>query len=100
MTADDTRALIQRFFDALAARDTPAVLACLADDVVHDVNQGGERRIGRPRFEAYLARMQHHYEEATSDLVILVSDDGTRAAAEYNMAGRYVQTEEGMPPAH
>ncbi|MEO1266152.1 MAG: isopropylmalate/homocitrate/citramalate synthase, partial [Pseudomonadota bacterium] len=45
------------------------------------------------------ARMTYHYEDALSDLVIFVNDDGTRAAAEFNVNGTYRMTEDGLPPA-
>ena len=46
--------LIRRYYDAFNRGDQDAMLACLADDVVHDVNQG-ERRMGKERFRAFLA---------------------------------------------
>ena len=99
MSTVATRELIERFLMAYEAGDAEKVKLCLADDVVHDVNQGGEQRQGKDRFEAYIARMQHHYAEAISDLVVFVSDDGMRAAAEYNVGGTYKMTEDGLPPA-
>ncbi|MEL6298805.1 MAG: ketosteroid isomerase-related protein [Pseudomonadota bacterium] len=99
MTADATRDLIQRYYDAFNAGDTDAMLALVSDTIIHDVNQGGERRIGKERFQAFNARMTYHYEEALSDLVIFVNDDGTRAAAEFNVNGTYRMTEDGLPPA-
>ena len=93
-----TEALIARYFDALASGDVDALLACLAADVIHDVNQG-ERRIGRDTFKAFHARMTHCYEERLEGVVVLAGTDGTRAAAEYMMTGRYVATDEGLPPA-
>ncbi|MDQ5973025.1 MAG: hypothetical protein QG661_234, partial [Actinomycetota bacterium] len=39
-------ALLRRYYDAFNRGDTDGMLACVADDVVHDVNQG-ERRNGR-----------------------------------------------------
>ena len=97
--ATSTRNLIQTFLNAVAAGDRDGMIAQVSDGLVHDINQGGERRIGKDRFSAYTARMQHHYAESIRDVIIMVSDDGTRAAAEYNLEGRYVQTEDGLPPA-
>lgn len=93
-----THALLQRYYDACNAGDVDAAVACLADDVVHDVNQG-ERRLGKDRFHAYIARMAHHYREHLEDIVIMVADDGRRAAAEFNVRGEYLETEPGLPPA-
>ena len=43
--------------------------------------------------------MAHHYEEKLTDITVLVSADGGRAAAEFNVRGVYRQTEPGLPPA-
>ena len=98
-STDKTRALIARYLAAHSARDIEAMVACVSDDIIHDVNQG-ERRLGRDRFHAFCARMAHHYEEKVEDAVILVSEDGSRAAAEFNVKGIYRETEPGLPPAN
>lgn len=95
---DQTRTLIQRYYDAFNAGDIDAMVDLVAEDVIHDVNQG-ERRIGRSRFHAFCARMAHHYDEALSGLTIMVSEDGARAAAEFNVDGVYKETETGLPLA-
>ncbi len=43
---DQTRALIERYYDAFNAADMERFLGMLTDDVVHDVNQG-QREQGR-----------------------------------------------------
>lgn len=98
MSATETSGLIARYYDAFNKGDINGMLACVADDVLHDVNQG-ERRIGKSRFHAFCARMSHHYIEELRDIVIMVSADGSRAAAEFNVHGTYLVTEEGLPPA-
>lgn len=97
--AASTEALIRRYFDAFNHGDHDGMLACLADDVVHDVNQG-ERRVGKERFRAFLARMAHHYREQLDGLTVMVTADGSRAAAEFNVTGSYLATETGLPDAH
>ena len=47
MTAAATQALITRYFDAFNAGDSAGMMACLSDDIAHDVNQG-MRRVGKP----------------------------------------------------
>jgi len=98
MTARDTEALIRRYYAAFNRGDTEGMLECVADGLIHDVNQG-ERRIGKPRFHAFCARMSHHYKENLRDIVILASEDGRRAAAEFNVHGQYLVTEPGLPDA-
>ena len=98
MSAAETEALIRRYYDAFNCGDIDGMLALVTDDVVHDVNQG-ERREGRDRFHAFCARMAHHYKETLVGITVMVSADGTRAAAEFNVRGAYMQTETGLPDA-
>lgn len=94
----ETESLILRYYAAFNRGDHDAMLACLSDDVVHDVNQG-ERRQGKERFRAFLARMAHHYREQLDGIAVMVSRDGSRAAAEFNVSGNYLVTETGLPDA-
>jgi steroid delta-isomerase-like uncharacterized protein len=43
--------------------------------------------------------MEYCYHERLHDIVLLCSEDGTRAAAEYVVDGEYVADDIGMPPA-
>ncbi|MFK2904467.1 nuclear transport factor 2 family protein [Dyella ginsengisoli] len=95
----DTIALIQRYYEAFNRGDWEAMLACLTDDVAHDLNQGG-REHGREAFRAFLARMQASYREQLQKIVVMASADGLRAAAEYEVHGSYLADDEGLPPAH
>jgi len=97
-TRIETAALIRRYFDAFNASDSEGMLACLTDDVIHDVNQG-ERRTGKDKFRAFNARMTHHYRERLEGIAVMVSKDGTRAAAEFNVHGEYLVTDSGLPEA-
>jgi len=97
-TRIETAALVRRYYDAFNSGNSAGMLECLTDDVIHDVNQG-ERRIGKERFRAFNARMDHHYKERLESLVVLVSKDGTRAAAEFNVNGVYKATDSGLPEA-
>lgn len=98
MSSDETLALIQRYYDAFNRGDNTAMLELLADDVVHDVNQGG-REVGKPAFAAFLQRMQVCYHERLEQLVYCVSANGERAAAEYVVIGSYKSTDSGLPAA-
>jgi steroid delta-isomerase-like uncharacterized protein len=94
----DTAKMIRSYYEAFNRGDSEAMLAFLADDVIHDVNQG-ERRQGKDKFRAFNARMTHHYKEHLTDIAVMVSKDGTRAAAEFNVNGQYLNTDQGLPPA-
>ena len=93
-----TEALIRRYYDAFNAKDWDGMLACLADDVRHDVNEG-DARGGKVKFRAFLAHMDTCYDETLTDIAVMVSADGTRAAAEFIVNGTYKTTDGDLPPA-
>lgn len=93
-----TEAMVRAYYAAFNAGDRAAMLGLLAEDVVHDVNQGG-RRQGKEAFRAFMAQMDAAYEERLDDLVVMVEGSGTRAAAEFTVLGRYLRTEPGLPEA-
>lgn len=94
----ETEHLIRAYYAAFAAGDREAMFALVAEDIAHDVNQGGRRR-GKPAFRAFLAQMDAAYEERIEDLVVMVEPTGTRAAAEFTVVGRYLRTDPGLPEA-
>jgi len=96
--ANDAARLVRAYYDAFNAGEEAGFLALLAEDVVHDINQGG-RETGKPAFAAFLARMNACYRERVTDLVVLTEPTGTRAAAEFIVHGTYVKTDEGLPEA-
>jgi steroid delta-isomerase-like uncharacterized protein len=98
MTAAATRKLILRYYAAFNAQDTATMLDCLGAGFVHDVSQGDRRR-GKKKFADFLAHMHKCYHEQLSDVAVMTSMDGSRAAAEFKLKGRYLATDEGLPPA-
>ncbi len=98
MTAATTQTLLARYYEAFNRGDSDGMLACLADDVVHDVNQG-ERRMGKEAFRAFNARMTHCYQEKLENILVMSTADGARGAAEFNVVGTYKNTDEGLPAA-
>jgi steroid delta-isomerase-like uncharacterized protein len=97
MTAD-TFDLITRYYAAFNAADMETFLSLLADDVVHDINQGA-RETGKSAFAAFMERMNRHYREKLADISVMVAPGGVRAAAEFTVLGEYLATDEGLPPA-
>ena len=95
---NETEELIRRYYQKFNAQDAAGMAACVAEHVVHDVNQG-ERRKGKATFVAFLNHMNRCYREELRDIVVLSSADGTRAAAEFVVHGTYLATDEGLPPA-
>jgi len=98
MSETEAAALIGRYIDAFNAGDREAMLACLSDDVAHDINQGG-REIGKDKFRWFLGMMDRHYRERLEDVVIMAGQGGGRGAAEFTVHGTYLSTAEGLPPA-
>jgi steroid delta-isomerase-like uncharacterized protein len=95
---EGTIRLVQAYYDAFNCGDVAGMVALLADDVAHDINQGG-REVGREAFRAFMARMARSYRERLRDIVVMATDDGTRAAAEFVVDGTYLATDEGLPEA-
>ena len=91
--------LVLAYYAAFNRGDWDGMLALLADDVAHDLNQG-PRETGREAFAAFLQRMHRCYREQLRDVVVLASQDGSRAAAEYVVHGEYLVADDGLPPAN
>ena len=98
MAAPETVALIERYYAAFNDGDSEGMLACLSEDVAHDVNQG-KRRSGKAAFRDFTRHMERCYAEQLENMTIMASADGTRAAAEFLVLGTYIETDEGLPPA-
>jgi steroid delta-isomerase-like uncharacterized protein len=93
-----TEALIRAYYAAFNAGDWDGMAALLSETVAHDVNEG-PREGGRAAFRAFLDRMARHYREQVEEVVVMVSADGARAAAEFIETGDYLVTDPGLPPA-
>lgn len=99
MSAAKTVALIERYYAAFNAGDSEAMLACVSEDIAHDVNQGS-RRTGKAAFRDFSKLMERCYAEQLENIVVMASLDGDRAAAEFEVLGTYIETDSGLPPAH
>lgn len=93
-----TKNLIHHYYDAFNRQDMSAFLNCLSDDVMHDINQGGCQK-GKEAFAQFMNHMNHCYKETVKKLVIMVSEDGLRASAEFIIEGKYISTDKGLPEA-
>lgn len=91
-----TETLIQSYFDAFNRHDAEGMLATLAEDVVHDINEGG-REVGKDAFRRFKAHMDDCYREQIRDLVIMVN--GARGAAEFTVEGEYLKRDGDLPEA-
>lgn len=91
--------LLDRYYTAFNAGDWEGMLACLSEDVAHDINQG-TRQAGKAAFRTFLGHMERCYAERLEDLVLMASADGARASAEFTVHGQYLATDEGLPEAN
>jgi steroid delta-isomerase-like uncharacterized protein len=100
-----THAIIHAYYAAFNAGDMQTFLGLLAEDVIHDVSQGG-REQGCQAFARFMDHMNRCYRERVEDLVVMVEPDDAlkpdgaerRAAAEFTVHGRYLATDPGVPP--
>jgi len=90
--------LLSRYYAAFNASDRETFFSLLADDVAHDLNQGGTET-GVAAFREFMQRMDRCYRERIEDLVLFSTENGTRAAAEFTVHGTYLATDEGLPEA-
>ncbi|WDS35012.1 ketosteroid isomerase-related protein [Pseudoxanthomonas sp.] len=95
---DRATELVLAYYAAFNRGDRDTMLALLTDDIAHDLNQGA-RETGRDTFAAFMRRMDTSYSEQLRDIVVMVSPDGARAAAEYVVHGTYHHSDEGLPEA-
>lgn len=94
-----TISLIKKYYDAFNRNDKSAFFDLLTDDIAHEINQGNIE-IGKEKFQAFLTHMDRCYQEAIENIVIFANEDGTRAAAEFTVTGKYLVTDNGFPEAH
>jgi steroid delta-isomerase-like uncharacterized protein len=90
--------LIEQYYAAFNNADMDTFLNLLTDDVIHDINQG-KREIGKEAFKQFMACMNYNYKEQLVDMVIMSTADGSRAAAEFVVLGKYLQSDDGLPAA-
>lgn len=94
----DAAAIIRRYYDAFNRGDRAGMLDLLTDDVAHDVNEG-DHAGGKEAFAGFMRHMDRCYRERLDDIVVMVTPDGTRGAAEFIVDGTYLATDEGLPEA-
>jgi steroid delta-isomerase-like uncharacterized protein len=99
MSRQSAIARITTYYTAFNAGDGEGMLACLSENIAHDINQGA-RQSGKAAFREFLAHMDRCYREQLADIVIMANEDGTRGAAEFVVHGEYLTTDEGLPEAN
>jgi len=94
-----TTELVSRYYAAFNAKDWTGMAGCVSEDINHFVNEG-DKRGGRKAFAEFIAHMDDCYDETLTDIVVMPSADGSRAAAEFIVNGVYKKTDAGLPEAH
>jgi steroid delta-isomerase-like uncharacterized protein len=90
--------LIRSYYEAFNAGNMRTFLSYLTEDVIHDINQGAVE-VGKDAFARFMDRMRIHYDEQVEDLVVMATDDGRHASAEFKIHGTYLKTDAGLPEA-
>lgn len=93
-----TEKLIRDYYAAFNRGDMDTFVGLLAENVAHDVNQGG-RETGKAKFRRFMVRMNKNYRERLTNIKIVASADGKHAAAEFVVNGTYLATDTGLPKA-
>ncbi len=99
MTRQEAIELVGSYYAAFNTGNSEAMLACLTDDIAHDINQG-DRQTGKAAFRAFLDHMDRCYRERLENITVMASDDGKRAAAEFVVHGEYLMTDDSLPEAN
>jgi steroid delta-isomerase-like uncharacterized protein len=97
-TPSSSRQLVQQYYNYFNQQNWEGMLSLLAEDVVHEVNQGGIRK-GIALYREFLAHMDACYQENLSDMVVMADESGARIACEFVVHGVYKKTDAGLPEA-
>lgn len=84
------------YVDAFNRHDAENLLATLADDVEHEINEG-DTQVGREAFRKFKAHMDDCYSEQLNEVVYFAN--GNRGAIEFICEGTYLKTDGGLPEA-
>lgn len=88
---------IQAYIEAFNTGNEEALLNLLAEDVVHEINEGGVE-VGRDAFRAFRQHMNTCYRERLSEVTI--AENGDFGACEFLCSGTYLKTDAGLPEAN
>lgn len=98
MERTQAEATVAAYYAAFNRGDLEAMLSTLHEDFAHHVNEGAVR-LGKAAFADFCRHMSATYAEDLRDIVVMAAQDGTRAAAEFVVHGRYLKTDPGLPEA-
>lgn len=90
--------LVQKYYDTLLVQDLDGFLALLADNVVHEINQG-PTEVGKNLFKPFMEKQFSSGKINIKDLIILTSPDGKYASSRFICSGNYNVAQTGAPIA-
>jgi steroid delta-isomerase-like uncharacterized protein len=95
----DNLDIIRNYYAAFNAKNWQEMLDLVAEDIVHEPNQGTARH-GKSLFQEFVAHMNNCYDETLSDIQLFSGEQEGRIAAEFVVNGIYKKGEEGLPVAN
>ncbi len=98
MTPLKTRNLVNAYYSSFNGQDVEGMLACVGRMLLHDVSQGASRK-GVAKFREFLEHMNECYFEQLTNIVVMTNADGSSAAATFDLRGKYIKTDPGLPKA-
>lgn len=98
MSSKAAESITRAYYQALNEKDMISFFDLLADDVVHDVNEGVQEQ-GKTAFRFFMNRVNRHYDEQISDVSIMLDETAEKAAAEFMVEGHYLESEFSLPEA-
>lgn len=87
--------LVKTYYTALDDKDMNQFFSLMDPNVVHEINQSAPEK-GVDKFKDFMKRTSSSFNEKFDNIVILVSDDGKHAAAEWVDHGTYFKDYLGM----
>lgn len=90
--------IAKQYYTDFNMKNYKGMLAALHPEVKHDINQGATR-VGKEKFEKFLAHMDKCYDETLKDMIFMSSTCGTRVACEFVVQGTYKSTDGNLPVA-
>lgn len=98
MTKEQKTKLIETYYKAFNEQKPDGMLACLHDEIHHDMNQGATQ-VGKQKFAQFLDHMNECYRENLKDITIMTSENVDKAAASFIVDGVYLKTDGSLPAA-
>lgn len=90
-----THLLVTRYYQAINGLDWQKVSLLLAPDVLYESNQAAAL-VGQTEVLSFLKHWYERYFQEISDVEIFVSDEGSRAAAEFMIIGSPIDGQPGF----